>query len=307
MAEKSTIEWTNASWSPIRARNLKTGKIGWHCEYLTTGCEFCYAEGMNKRFGTGLQFKPGHRKDIEIFLDDNMLLAPFHWRKPRMIFVCSMTDLFADFVKNEWIDKIFSIMALAPQHTFQVLTKRADRMARYLGDVHVSTIGGGDICVRIADRCAEFKSIPFADCVTPSKIRYRLPLSNVWLGVSTERQQEADERIPLLLQTPAAVRFISAEPLIGPIDLACRQCGTYTDGHHIMCKSKNRTPLAGLNWAIVGGESGPHRRPMDLTWAYSLRDQCIAASVPFFMKQIDGKKSIPLDLQIRQFPDGVKR
>ncbi|MBY9051415.1 phage Gp37/Gp68 family protein, partial [Pseudomonas fluorescens] len=98
MADRSAIEWTDASWNPIRARNLITGKVGWHCEHATTGCEFCYAEGFNKRLGTGLAFKPGHRKDIEIFLDEQMLTQPLRWKKPRKIFVCSMTDLFAEFV-----------------------------------------------------------------------------------------------------------------------------------------------------------------------------------------------------------------
>jgi protein gp37 len=115
MGDRSNIEWTDASWTPIRARNLATGKIGWHCEHATTGCEFYYAEGMNKRLGTGLPFKPGHRADIEIFLDDEMLLAPLRWKKPRRIFVCSMTDAFADFVTDEWLDKIFAVMALCPQ------------------------------------------------------------------------------------------------------------------------------------------------------------------------------------------------
>src|ERR1043166_3823667 len=131
MAANSKIEWTDASWTPIRARNLKTGKIGWHCEHVTSGCEFCYAENMNKRLGTGLSFKPGHRKDIQIFLDETMLLAPLRWKKPRMIFVCSMTDAFADFVKDEWLDKMFAVMALCPQHTFQVLTKRPERMREW--------------------------------------------------------------------------------------------------------------------------------------------------------------------------------
>src|SRR5258708_31121882 len=128
MADKSAIEWTDATWNPIRARNKKTGKVGWHCEHATTGCVNCYAEGFNKRLGTGLDFKPGHRKDIELFLDEAMLTQPLRWKKPRMIFVGSMTDMFADFVPVEWIDKIFAIMALTPWHTYQLLTKRAQRM-----------------------------------------------------------------------------------------------------------------------------------------------------------------------------------
>src|SRR5262245_57000175 len=131
MSDNSAIEWTDATWNPIRARNKTTGKVGWHCEHATTGCEFCYSEGFNKRLGTGLAFKPGHRADIELFLDEAMLTLPLRWKKPRKIFVCSMTDLFADFVRDEWIDKMVAVMALAPQHTYQMLTKRAKRMRDY--------------------------------------------------------------------------------------------------------------------------------------------------------------------------------
>ena len=104
MGSTSKIEWTDSTWTPIRARNKATGKVGWHCEHSTTGCEFCYSESINLRLGTGLPFKPGHRKDVELFLDEAMLMAPLKWRKPRMVFVCSMTDLFADFVYRELID-----------------------------------------------------------------------------------------------------------------------------------------------------------------------------------------------------------
>jgi protein gp37 len=275
MSDCSKIEWTDASWTPIRARRksasaqvgdrgwrsaLPGGKLGWHCEHVTTGCEHCYAERMNKRLGTGLPFKPGHRKDIDIFLDDEMLTAPLRWRKPRMIFVCSMSDLFADFVKDEWIDRVFAVMALAPQHTFQVLTKRAERMRAY-----------------------------FSGCLDVA-IERHWPLPNVWLGVSCERQQESDARIPLLLQTPAAVRFVSAEPLLGPIDLRNYLDGREEHGVDMARPVGSRvgccvgwTPP--LDWVIVGGESGPEARPMHPDWARSLRDRCAAADVPFFFKQ----------------------
>lgn len=252
MADKTSIEWTDSSWSPIRARNLTTGKIGWHCEHATTGCEFCYAEGMNKRLGTGLPFKPGHRKDIEIFLDEKMLLAPLRWRKPRMIFVCSMTDLFADFVSDEWIDKIFAIMALCPQHTFQVLTKRADRMREYLTRHDVGGRWGMEVRGHM---------VSVAPGTAVAWTRYGLP--NVWLGVSCERQQEADERIPLLRETPAAFRFISFEPLLGHIE----------------------PDLRGIHWAIAGGESGPGARPMHPKWPRRLRNICAERAVAFFFKQ----------------------
>ena len=125
MADKSKIEWTDATWNPIRARNKATGKVGWHCEHATTGCQFCYAENFNQRLGTGLPFKPGHRDDIKLFLDEQILKQPLRWKRPRKIFVGSMTDVFADFIPDAWLDRMFAVMALSPEHTFQVLTKRA--------------------------------------------------------------------------------------------------------------------------------------------------------------------------------------
>jgi protein gp37 len=208
MSVRRRIEWTDATWNPIRARNLKTGKVGWHCEHATTGCEFCYAEGFNKRLGTGLAFKPGHRKDIEIFLDEEMLTQPLRWKKPRMIFVCSMTDLFADFVTRRMLEVMFAVMALTPQHTYQVLTKRAARMQQYVGSLQ-SRWDTEAPARSAADRAAHM----IANAIS------EWPLPNVWLGVSAERQEEAAERIPALLNTPAAIRFISAEPLLGPINL----------------------------------------------------------------------------------------
>src|SRR5712671_7902670 len=136
MGDKSAIEWTDATWTPIRARNHRG--TGWHCEHVSDGCRNCYAEGFNRRLGTGLDFKPGYRLYNEIFLDEKMLTLPLRWKKPRMIFVCSMTDLFADFVRDEWIDRMFAVMALCPQHRFQVLTKRAKRMREYCCDKKTS-------------------------------------------------------------------------------------------------------------------------------------------------------------------------
>jgi protein gp37 len=278
MSDNSAIEWTDASWNPIRARNLKNGKLGWHCEHATIGCEFCYAEGFNRRLGTGLPFKPGHRKDIEIFLDEKTLLAPLRWKRPRKIFVCSMTDLFADFVKDVWLDRIFAVMALCPQHTFQVLTKRAERMRDYLSDSETEE--------RVWR--AQFIVVP-----APGHSSFDWPLPNVWLGVSAERQQEADERVPLLLQTPAAVRFVSCEPLLGPIDLqhididADYECFPLTAWEYRdECDRPQRQPK--LDWVIVGGESGREARPMHPQWARDLRDQCAAAGVAFFFKQYGG-------------------
>jgi protein gp37 len=283
MSDNSAIEWTDATWNPIRARNLKTGKVGWHCEHATTGCEFCYAEGFNKRLGTGLPFKPGHRKGIEIFLCEETLLKPLRWNKPRMIFPGSMTDLFADFVRDEWLDKIFAQMMLTPHHTYQVLTKRAARMREYISNNIVR------------------------DCALRSNAAW--PLPNVWLGVSTERQPEADERIPQLLRTPAAVRFISYEPALGQLDIArwlqiawqcsscrrlyagkyqprCPDCGQVGgwSGSHAFNPPTGQTG-SGLNQVISGGESGPKARPSNPQWFRDIRDQCASPGVAYFHKQ----------------------
>jgi protein gp37 len=343
MADKSKIEWTEASWNPIRARNKQTGKIGWHCEHATTGCQFCYAENFNRRLGTRLPFKPGHRDDVELFLDEQILKQPLRWKRPRKIFVGSMTDVFADFVPDAWLDRMFAAMALSPRHTFQVLTKRAARMRKYFSDDLSATLRSAirSECFsasqspprthendvrrdRDPEDAAANKGAAYEDadnrgnrrdhrkrkgnphshrlrmtgwlaCDTLSQMKGSCPLPNVWLGVSAERQQEADERIPLLLQTPAAVRFISAEPLLGPIDLWNGDPDLRLNGHkatHTFLgewwepgDNLKGPPRRGLDWVIVGGESGPGSRPMHPDWARSLRDQCAAAGVPFFFKQ----------------------
>lgn len=308
MADRSAIEWTDASWTPIRARNLATGKVGWHCVHKSDGCRNCYAEGINRRLGTGLAFKKQVEPQVEVFLDETMLTQPLRWRRPRMIFVCSMTDLFADFVTDAMIDRVFAAMALAPQHTFQVLTKRPDRMREYLGRMESGVSNIPSTFLRIAAAIGEL-----GEDITPNKLRAKWPLPNVWLGTSAERQQEADERIPDLLATPAAVRFLSAEPLLGPIDLHPNLLG-FPAGHPAACACghghgftrcpnygqvssichKPRCPCPGfrkargadgLHWVIAGGESGPGARPMHPDWARQLRDQCAAAGVPFFFKQ----------------------
>lgn len=258
------------------------------------------AEGMNARLGTGLPFKPGHHDDIEVFLDETMLLQPLRWRRPRMIFVCSMTDLFADFVTDEMIDRVFAVMALCPQHTFQVLTKRPARMRVYLSDP--ATPG------RIARRCVDLWLAKIVepnddwpvDSVGPIDMPDDLvmrfwPLPNVWLGTSCENQAAADDRVPDLLATPAAVRFVSAEPLLGPIDWTRLRCPNSCLPPHYCnrCYPDGRRPTGTydalcngeLDWVIVGGESGPRARPMHPQWARDIRDQCAAAGVSFHFKQ----------------------
>ncbi len=307
MGANTDIEWADSTWSPIRARRKTLDsfgrggiKVGWHCEHVSEACRFCYAEGINRRLGTGLDFKPGHRADVEIFLDEKMLLAPLKWRKPRRIFVNSMSDTFAEFVKDEWIDRIFAVMALTRRHTFQVLTKRPARMLAAIKRMGKS--------IEILERQARSfgYSLKFNG--------YGLvpwPLPNVWLGTSAEDQATADERIPLLLDTPAAVRFVSLEPLLGPIDLIGSDAGCLF-GTCTVRIPKNIAPIRkldtdlslgtavaslggsitknddNLHWVIVGGESGRKARPMHPQWARDIRDQCAAAGVPFFFKQWGG-------------------
>jgi len=295
MGDKTKIEWTDASWTPIRARNIVTGREGWHCEPASPGCENCYAEGMNKRLGTGLPYKPGHRMDVDILLDERMLLQPLRWQRPRMIFVCSMTDLFGKFVTDAMIDRIFAVMALCPQHTFQVLTKRSDRMQDYC-----NTAFG-----RIADLIISMRTDKGGNVPLP---HVKLgapwwPLQNVWLGVSIEDQRRYDERHADLEQTPAAVRYFSIEPLLGSIDIrssvsvaahfetqisaaTLKPVGTANHGWIPAYNVHTREPIKPLiNWVIVGGESGRLARPMHPDWARQIRDQCNAAGVAFFFKQ----------------------
>jgi protein gp37 len=197
----TAIEWTDETWNPIRASSPEHGN-GWHCERVSEGCRNCYAEVINRdRFGTGLAYTRPNRDRVEISSWRTTLGAPLRWRKPRRIFVCSMTDLFGEWVPFELIDWVFAVMALAPQHTYQVLTKRPERMREYL-------VGRRD---------------------------WAIP--NLWLGVSVEDQVAAESRIPVLLDTPAAVRFLSCEPLLGPVDL----------------EPWLATGL--LHWVICGGES----------------------------------------------------
>jgi len=284
MADGTKIEWTGATWNPIRARLLAdTSKVGWHCEHVSPGCVYCYAERINqKRFGTGLPYKPGHLEDVEVYLDEAVLLQPLRWKKPRLIFPCSMTDLFGRFVTDEMLDRVFAVMALASQHTFQVLTKRSERMRDYLQSVEAKA-------TRRTRIYALGSQMMGADEPKKREVPPAFPLPSVWLGVSVEDQARADERIPDLLATPAAVRWLSCEPLLGRVALPLAALGKAAIGPR-------------LHWIVVGGESGPGARPMHPDWARSLRDQCEAAGVPFFFKQWgewfpsqDGDRCVAID------------
>lgn len=274
MADKSRIEWTDSTWTPIRARRKDTGKVGVHCERVSPACKNCYAATFNKRnlpvHGTGLDFIVPNRELVDVFVDEKMLHQPLRWRRGRRIFVCSQTDLFGEFVTDKQIDRVFAVMALAPQHTFQVVTKRPERMRSYLGS---------------GERHTPIIVAMFAGWgVDAAALRW--PLPNVWLGVTAENQEWADKRIPLLLQTPAAKRFVSVEPMLGPVDLqnlpSISGIGRYLDA---LQRFEDGSGIGFLHQVICGGESGHGARPMHPDWARSLRDQCQAAGVPFFFKQ----------------------
>lgn len=267
---KTSIEWTEYSWNPLRGVKGK-----WHCTKVSPGCANCYAERVNHRFG-GPMYTVGADT---IRLDEKVLTEPLQWRKPRMVFVCSMTDLFHEDVADDMIDQVFAVMRLAKDHTFQVLTKRPERAAKWFSDVSEE--------FERRDYVASAALAINQDTLS-SKNEYRVqpedwPLPNVWLGVSCENQEMADKRIPILLQIPAAVRWVSAEPLLGPIDLwkTSRAIDIdFTADGRAKCMLKHN-----IDWLVAGGESGPAARPCHPDWPRSIRDQCAAAGVPFFWKQ----------------------
>ena len=275
MADRTGIEWTDATWNPV------TG-----CTEVSPGCDHCYAKTFAERWrGT-----PGHyfEHGFDVQLRPDKLNQPLRWRKARRIFVNSMSDLFHDQVPDEFIARVFAVMAYSYWHTFQILTKRHGRMRSLLSS---------DTFIGLFDR--EFCSIPDwndrypdLDFVRPEHVCHLAdgPLTNVWLGVSAEDQKRADLRIPALLDTPAAVRFISAEPLLGPINLSPwlgPKASTPCWDDHPSYEECSRCIQP--EWLIVGGESGSGARPMHPDWARDLRDQCQAAGVAFLFKQWGGR------------------
>jgi protein gp37 len=234
MSDHSAIEWTEATWNPT------TG-----CDRVSPGCDHCYALTLAKRLKAMGSTKYQNDGDARtsgpgfaITLHDASLRIPYRWREPRVVFVNSMSDLFHARVPVSFVRQVFEVISQTPQHTYQVLTKRARRLARLAPD------------------------LPWPE--------------NLWMGVSVEQAAQL-HRIDDLRAVPAAVRFVSAEPLLGPLP---------------------GLDLSDIGWMIVGGESGPHHRPLDLEWARSVRDVCVAASVPFFFKQVGGRtpKALGRDL-----------
>ena len=290
MADGSAIEWTDATWNPI------TG-----CSRVSAGCQNCYAERLA---ATRLQDHPS-RKGLtdrngrwsgEARLNPAWLAQPLRWQRPRRIFAVAHGDLFHEAVPEAWIDLIFAVMAIARRHRFQILTKRPRRMRDYAR----SSEGRVNSLISHWLRDGDHPAIPLADRDRRRLARLGmlprgteglfapLPLPNVWLGTSLEDQDTANERIPPLLETPAAVRWLSAEPLLGPVEVfSINGPVDVPDGM-----------LPPLDWVVAGGESGPGARPMHPDWARSLRDQCAAAGVPFFFKQWGGASSKALGREL---------
>ena len=303
MAGASNIEWTEMTWNPF---------VG--CAIVSPGCTNCYAMSMAARIeamGNQPRYDGTTRKvnGNAIWTGKinraprETLLAPLRRKKPAVWFVNSMSDCFAEGVPDEWIDEVFAVMALTPRHSFQVLTKRSQRMRDYFA------VPNRRARIWIAGcRIVEYAKLD--QLMGVQEDVFSLPLSNVWLGVSTERQKEANERIPHLLETPAAIRFISAEPLLSPINLNAIE--SIPDGSSLGWRRGGQPAASSrIDWVIVGAESGPGARPMDVAWAEHLRDQCNDAGVAFFMKQLSGPhgravkdiECFPLGLQVREMPE----
>lgn len=268
----TSIEWTDFSINPIRARDKATGAVGHFCEKISAGCKNCYASRLQTRFNMH-EFVASNRDKVECFLDESKLKEVLRRKKPTRYFWCDMTDMFGDWVPDEWIDKCFATMALTPRHTHQVLTKRAERMKAY---------SSSEVAKRLLKVGRELARGHGANLMNDAAVSL-WPLPNVWKGVSVESQELADERIPLLLQTPAAVRFLSCEPLLGPVDL--EPFLQYPPMHENYKMTFGVREWRGVDWVIVGGESGHGARPMHPRWVRAIRDQCQDAGVSFFFKQ----------------------
>lgn len=260
---KTEIEWATDVWNPV------TG-----CTKVSQGCKNCYAERIFERFNKD-------RKFTDVRCHPERLEQPLHWKKPRRIFVNSMSDLFHEDVPEEFIAAIVGICAVTSQHAYMILTKRADRMLSVMAKTNYLRCFSAMEKYGIAEKKGRW--------VDPKFWHWPRvwPPPNVWLGVSVEDQKTADERIPLLLQTPAAVRFVSYEPAMAAVDFVRWMDITYAGNGFQPAKGRaaygEQRPK--INWVIAGGESGPHARPAHPDWFRAVRDQCQAAGVPFFFKQ----------------------
>lgn len=292
MADRSGISWTDASWNPI------TG-----CSKRSPGCKFCFSERDWARLSANPKTIYYGRKFTDVQCHPERLDQPLRWTRARKIFVNSMSDLFHEDVPDDFIDRVFAIMALAPQHTFQILTKRPERMKRYM-----------ESCAgRVVDNVERFDRYNPGVVVKGQYARATAirsgeawPLPNVWLGVSVEDQVTADERISLLLETLTAVHWVSAEPLLSRIDIRRWLKPIHQDG------PRTKQPR-GIVWVVVGGETGSVKRsrPMLPAWAEDLKNQCDASAAAFFYKQegswlhipsVEDSRNLPAN-NLHYFPD----
>jgi len=286
MADNTKIEWADATL------NYANG-----CSIHSPGCKLCYAMKQAHRFpvrqGLTMQTKGGMVWTGEVRMNDKALHQAIAWKRGRRIFWNAHGDLFHANVTDEQIDRQFAACALSPQHTHMILTKRSDRMREYM-DAKTSMPGAKAVADQIlllggqpSDAAAYMTRQAEFDC-----------LPNVWLGVSVEDQQRANERVPDLLAMPAAVRFVSAEPLLGPVDFSA------VPGSSLRYFHPDRG-AAGISWVIIGTESGHHARHMDNAWAQPIVDQCQAAGVAVMVKQLSSGTARPLH-DIEQFPEGLR-
>lgn len=286
---RTPIEWTDFTANPLKFR-APDGQVVWACAKVSAGCTHCYAETLAKRWGRGGPFNAGRTEALTPFLDEQELRQMLTYKPAagHRCFVGDMTDVFGEWVADEQLDRLFGVLALRGSVTWQVLTKRADRMAAYFSAANLR-----DRIVSRAIQYADyFDGRPEGGLLQEAFLLEEMwqkgmhwPLPNVWLGVSCEDQAAADARIPLLLQTPAAIRFISAEPLLGPISLGLNT------GIRLVGGTTWTGSLPILDWIIVGGESGPGARVCQVNWVRDLVDQA-RGTVPVFVKQLG---STPLD------------
>lgn len=268
MSDGTKIEWAHAglgrgaTLNPIRAISTRTLKQGWYCEKVSAACDNCYAERQNKKIGasggTGLPYKPGHRKDVTVFLHYPALAQMLRWREPRGIFWCSMTDLFGDFVTDETREAVLSYCLCAPRHRHLFLTKRPDRAADFLADWFKRVVAR-DAWIDHPAGAARLSDLAALDDLP-------MTLPFLWIGATVEDQRRADERRPAMMKLAARgwTTFVSYEPALGPVDWSGWEF---------------------LDWLIAGGESGASARPSHPDWFRAARDFCAAHGIAFFFKQ----------------------
>jgi protein gp37 len=304
----TNIQWCDETWNVI---------VG--CSRISSGCQQCYAATAAKspRLQQFPQYQTVSNWDGTVQFVESQLIKPLHWKKTKNIFVCSMADLFHENVPFEWIDQVMAVIALCPQHTFQVLTKRTLRALEYFSQQ--------SLWVKWYEAAQNFLwgeiGENFGGLINLQQyfIDQPFPLPNLWLGTSTENQQMADKRIPILLQIPAAIRFLSCEPLLEEIDF--RQAGAIqkliSDSYEWELVNED------IQWIVVGGESGPNSRPCHIEWLESIVQQCHAAKTPVFVKQLGANaifggqrfktrdkkggdiEEFPQELQVREFPFSI--